>query len=108
MSEHFCTYKDCMCELDVDEAYTEGYQQGKADQKKEDNEFFNFDKVIEIEKSKSYQQGAREFAEWCIQNNIDFSHCEDSDCDNCTRTICRNAQTYTDVVLAEWQKGEQQ
>lgn len=27
MNEHYCTYKDGMCELDVDEAY----QQGKAD-----------------------------------------------------------------------------
>ena len=55
--------------------------------------------------SKVKLDGAREFAEWCVQNNINFSHCEDSDCDNCTRTICRNAQTYTDIVLAEWQKG---
>ncbi|MDO4802584.1 MAG: hypothetical protein Q4A15_10510 [Prevotellaceae bacterium] len=27
MSEHYCVYKDGMCELDVDEAY----EQGKAD-----------------------------------------------------------------------------
>lgn len=27
MSEHYCMYKDGMCELDIDEAY----QQGKAD-----------------------------------------------------------------------------
>lgn len=24
MSEHYCTYKDGMCELDIDEAYNQG------------------------------------------------------------------------------------
>lgn len=54
---------------------------------------------------KGYEQGAREFAEWCLKHNIDFSNCKDSDCDKCTRTICRNTKTYVDVALAEWQKG---
>lgn len=88
------------------------YQQGRADEqiqsiedaKKQAAEYLD---ALDKAKKEAYQQGAREFAEWSIQNNIDFSHCEDSDCDNCTRTICRNAQTYTDVVLAEWQKGEE-
>lgn len=31
MSEHYCNYKDGMCELDVDEAY----QQGRADKYQE-------------------------------------------------------------------------
>lgn len=52
MSEHYCTYKDGMCELDVDKAYTEGYEKGRADQKKEDNEFFNFEGAWELEKQK--------------------------------------------------------
>ena len=41
MSEHYCVYKDGMCELDVDEAY----EQGKADM---------LDKIILAEKSKFY------------------------------------------------------
>ena len=77
------------------------YQQGRADQKKEDNEFFNFDKVIEVEKNKSYQQGAKAFAEWLPQHfDLRFSNNPDVWIDeffNHTR----------DKVLAEWQKGEE-
>ena len=58
---------------------------------------------------RAYQQGktygAREFAEWCYINGINFSECSQDDCDNCNRIICTNCQTFVDVVLAEWEKG---
>ena len=44
MSEHYCMYKDGMCELDVDEAY----QQGRAD-------------------------AIDEFVKWAYVHGIDFS-----------------------------------
>lgn len=37
-----------------------------------DNEFFNFDKVIEIEKKKSYNQALEDFASLLIDNLVDF------------------------------------
>lgn len=86
--------EESKCQRDVDEAkytsYIEGKKQGRADQKKEDNEFFNFDKVIEIEKSKSYQQGAKEFAEWLVRKNgyLDLFGND------------------SNKLLAEWQKGQ--
>lgn len=78
MSEHYCMYKDGMCELDIDEAY----QQGKAD-------------------------GAREFAEWLEDNDFEFrcsgckfkKECESESADS-TNITC------VEFILAEWQKGE--
>lgn len=89
--------------MKCDDCKMAGYfiKKGRADQKKEDNEFFNFDKVVEIEKSKSYQQGARKFAEWLPRHfDLRFSNNPDVWIDeffNHTR----------DKVLAEWQKGEE-
>lgn len=101
------------------------YQQGRADQKKEDNEFFNFEGAWELEKQKvraeviaeisremrvlygnEYEKqvkldGAREFAEWLPQHfDLRFSNNSDVWLDeffNHTR----------DKVLAEWQKGKE-
>lgn len=53
MSEHYCMYKDGMCELDIDEAY----QQGRADAIKECIEFVNgWDSVIADALSKNMKE----------------------------------------------------
>lgn len=41
--------------------WNDGYQQGRADQKKEDNEFFNFESAWELEKQKIRADAIEEF-----------------------------------------------
>lgn len=94
MSEHYCTYKDGMCELDVDEAYTGGYQQGRADREKELSELPNeySEKLWRIAYQKGKTDGAREFLAWYAGGET-------------MPSFGRYAKCNIDDVIAEWQKG---
>ena len=108
MSEHYCTYKDGMCELDVDEAY----QQGKADALNidldtpmhfTDEQKAWVKKYISINGARQRADGVREFAEWLT--NYAFDHI-DYVCNG--HFINRQGrQVSVDEVLAEWKKGEE-
>lgn len=51
----------------------ETYKQGKADQKKDDNEFFNFEAAWELEKRKIRADAIEEFYNRLLENKVDIN-----------------------------------
>lgn len=84
--------------LGYDRGFEDGIMQGKADQKKDDNEFFNFEAAWELEKKKIKQDGVKEFAEWLLQHfDLRFSSNPDVWLDEFFNHT-------TDKALVEWKK----
>lgn len=57
-------FEDNCLEFENKITYDKGYQQGRADQKKADNEFFNFESAYEMEKQKIRADAIDEFVEF--------------------------------------------